>query len=47
MEPVAVVFERGEYVIGFRCVRCGHGWRNRAGPSDDPTVLRALMGRPF
>jgi hypothetical protein len=47
MEPVAVVFERGGYVIGFRCVRCDHTWRNKAAPSDDPSALHALMGRPF
>jgi hypothetical protein len=47
MEPVAVVFERGEYVIGFRCTRCSHRWRNKAAADDDQEVLQSLMGRPF
>jgi DNA-directed RNA polymerase subunit RPC12/RpoP len=47
MEPIAVVFEHGEYVIGFRCTKCSHRWRNKAGAADSREALHALMGRPF
>jgi hypothetical protein len=47
MEPVAVVFERGEYVIGFRCIECDHRWRNKAADADSRDVLQSLMGRPL
>jgi hypothetical protein len=47
MEPVAVVFERGEYVIGFRCTKCNHRWRNKAADDDDHDVVQSLMGLPF
>jgi len=46
MEPVGVLFEGGEHIVVQRCVSCGHRWRNRSSPADDPQALAALFGRP-
>jgi hypothetical protein len=34
MEPIAIEYVRGEFVIVHRCVRCGHERRNRSAPAD-------------
>jgi hypothetical protein len=41
MEPVGVLYERGEFVLLHRCVACGHARRNRAAAGDD---LSPLLG---
>jgi rubrerythrin len=45
MEPIGVLFENGEHIVVQRCVQCGHLWRNRSSPGDDPAALTVLMGR--
>ncbi|WP_411268383.1 RNHCP domain-containing protein [Nonomuraea sp. PA05] len=45
MEPVGVLYERGEYLVTQRCVECGHSWRNRAASVDSRDALHGLMGR--
>jgi hypothetical protein len=39
MEPVALLYERGSFVLVHRCVACGHQRRNRTGAGDDLSVL--------
>lgn len=39
MQPVRVLYERGEFVLEHECTACGHVRRNRASPSDDLTPL--------
>jgi hypothetical protein len=41
MQPVALQYERGEFVIVHRCLGCGARRRNRCAPDDDVSVLLA------
>ena len=35
MQPVRVLYERGDFVIEHACTGCSHTRRNRAAPNDD------------
>jgi hypothetical protein len=39
MEPVGLLYERGEFVVVHECTGCRCRRRNRAGADDDVTVL--------
>ena len=39
MEPVGLVYERGEFIIVHKCTACRVRRRNRAAPDDDLSVL--------
>lgn len=39
MEPVGLVYERGEFVVIHECTRCRAKRRNRAAADDDLSVL--------
>jgi RNHCP domain len=41
MEPIGLLYERGEFVVVHECVRCGLRRRNRAAAEDE---LSALLG---
>jgi len=41
MEPLAVLLEKGEYVISHRCTRCGLEKKNRAAADDN---FEAVLG---
>jgi hypothetical protein len=39
MQPIGLLYERGEFVVVHECVRCGLRRRNRAAVEDDLTTL--------
>ncbi len=39
MEPVALLYERGAFIVVHECTRCGCRRRNRAGPDDNLSTL--------
>ena len=41
MEPVGLLYERGEFIVVHRCTGCCERRRNRASAADD---LSALLG---
>jgi hypothetical protein len=41
MQPIALLYERGEFVVVHECVACGLRRRNRAAADDD---LSSLIG---
>jgi hypothetical protein len=42
MRPVALLYERGEFVVVHECTACRFRRRNRAAPNDDVSVLLTL-----
>ena len=47
MEPVAVRFIKGEYIIYQNCKKCGYKFHNRASSSDSSELLIALTANPI
>jgi hypothetical protein len=47
MKPIAVTSSHGNLVVVQECVVCGHRWRNRSAPDDDPGVLIRLSATPL
>lgn len=43
MEPMRVIYEKGEYKIEYRCNACSHKFRVRAGIDDDRERLLELV----
>jgi ribosomal protein L37AE/L43A len=43
MEPVRVLYEKGEYKIIYKCTKCNHEFRVRAGEGDDQEELLKLV----
>ena len=43
MEPVRVLYEKGEYRIVYRCTGCSHKFEVRAGIGDDREKLLELV----
>jgi hypothetical protein len=41
MRPVALLYERGEFVLVHECTGCGLRRRNRAHPDDDLSTFLA------
>jgi hypothetical protein len=39
MQPIALLYERGAFVVVHVCTGCGARRRNRAAPDDDVSVL--------
>ena len=39
MQPVDLLYERGEFVVVHQCTACGERRRNRASADDDLSVL--------
>jgi hypothetical protein len=39
MEPIALLYERGRFVLVHRCTACGHDQRTRSSPGDDLSPL--------
>jgi hypothetical protein len=42
MQPIRLLYERGEFLVVHECVRCGVRRRNRTAPDDDLSTLLAL-----
>jgi len=42
MEPVKVIYEKGEYKIFYRCSKCGHEFGVRRAKDDTPEKLMEL-----
>jgi hypothetical protein len=42
MQPVAIEYERAEYILTHKCVTCGHAKRNKVQASDDPDAVVAF-----
>jgi len=43
MKPVGVEMEQGEYVITYKCVKCGHKKRNTASSEDSFDLILELV----
>ena len=43
MEPIRVMYEKGEYKIEYRCIKCGHGFKVRSDMGDDRDKLIELV----
>jgi len=47
MEPMRLEVKRGEYIIHYRCQKCGYKFRVKATPNDNFDQIIALVGRPL
>lgn len=47
MEPVEVEVKRGEYIIHYRCIRCGYTHRVKASPEDNFEEMLKVAKKPF
>ena len=43
MEPIRVIYEKEEYKIEYRCMKCGHEFRVRSGDGDNREKLITLV----
>lgn len=43
MEPIRVLYEKGNYKILFRCTKCSHEFKVRCGENDDKEKLMELV----
>lgn len=44
MEPIRVIFEKGEYKIYYKCQKCGYEFRVKAAKNDNKEELMKLCG---
>ncbi len=45
MEPVGAVYEHGNYIIKYACVKCGAAKIMKAAENDDQSVLTKLLAQ--
>jgi len=43
MEPMRVIYEKGDYKIEYKCLKCSHRFRVRSGEGDDREKLLELV----
>jgi len=47
MEPVGLEIKKGEYIIHYRCTKCGYEHRVKAVPNDNFDILIKLSNQPL
>ena len=45
MKPESFEMKDGEYVIAYRCLRCGHERKNKAAKNDESEALAEIAGK--
>lgn len=47
MEPIGLEIKNNEYIIYYRCTKCGYEHRVKASPDDNWEILIKLSSRPI